>query len=199
MMQRQFTNNIQVLAYQIEKIGNISCGDSFYMLASDEYFVCTIADGLGSGEGAKDSSATVCEVVKKYQKEDIETIFNYCNQAMKNKRGATVSVLKVDFQRKLFTYSSVGNIRFVLYTPSGQYIYPIPVVGYLSGKKQKYRIQTFQYESGSKFIIYSDGLLAPTMKSLLKYCNTIDDIFRQLQVYVPLRKDDLTYIVGELC
>jgi negative regulator of sigma-B (phosphoserine phosphatase) len=117
---------------------------------------------------------------------------------MKDKRGATVSILKIDFKNRQFTYSSVGNIRFILCAPSGSFIYPLPLLGYLSGKPQKYRTQTFSYEKGSKFIIHSDGLLLPGIKSLLNKGQSVEDLSRNLESYTENRGDDLTYIVGQL-
>lgn len=198
MKQLQFTEKICAVAFQIEKQGNHICGDSFYMSATDDYFIAAIADGLGSGDAAKESSQAICRVVEDYQKEDVTKIFTYCNEIMKNKRGATVSIFKADFRLKQFTYSSVGNIRFVLYSPTGQYTYPVPVSGYLSGKPQKFRVQTFPYESGSKFIMHSDGLRVATIKSLLIDDGTVEETSQLLERYVPYRMDDLTYIVGQL-
>jgi len=197
-MQFQTTSNIRAIAYQIEKQGKHICGDSFYMHATEDYFIAVIADGLGSGDAAKESSQVICQVVEDYQKADVTQILTYCNEIVKNKRGATVSILKIDFKFKKFTYSSVGNIRFVLYTPSGQYTYPVPISGFLSGKPQKFRTQTFSYESGSKFILHSDGLKISTIKSLLKDSSSVESISQKLDTYIPNRTDDLTYIIGQL-
>ncbi|WP_243292540.1 PP2C family serine/threonine-protein phosphatase [Bacillus sp. FJAT-47783] len=198
MFQIEATKYIRAFAYQAEKMGNVYCGDCFYMLATDCYFICVIADGLGSGKAAYESSSAICRMVEKYQEEDLSTLLSKCNEGMKNKRGATVSLLKVDFLKRECVYSSVGNIRFTLYSPSNQFIYPLPVGGYLSGKPQKYRIHTFAYEQGSTFILYSDGLKLPMSRSLLKQYHTVEEITKNLEQYIPLRTDDLTYVVGQL-
>jgi negative regulator of sigma-B (phosphoserine phosphatase) len=198
MIVRESNNYVHTLAFQLPKVGKICCGDSFYLKATEDYFICALADGLGSGEHANESSSAVSAIVEQMHGEDVELMMELCNKEMKDKRGATVSILKIDFKNRQFTYSSVGNIRFILCAPSGSFIYPLPLLGYLSGKPQKYRTQTFSYEKGSKFIIHSDGLLLPGIKSLLNKGQSVEDLSRNLESYTENRSDDLTYIVGQL-
>jgi negative regulator of sigma-B (phosphoserine phosphatase) len=164
----------------------------------EDYFICALADGLGSGEYANESSSAISALVEKNHDEDVNVLIDLCNQELKNKRGATVSILKINFKSNQFTYSSVGNIRFILSSPSGSFIYPLPILGFLSGKPQKYRTQTYSYEKGSKFIIHTDGLVLPAVKTLLNKGQSVEELSRYLDVYTKTRKDDLTYIVGQL-
>ncbi len=198
MIFQEYNQHVHTLAFQLPKEGKSCCGDSFYIKTTENYMICTVADGLGSGERANESSAAISALVEKHYDEDVEVLMDLCNHELKDKRGATVSILKVDFQSKRFTYSSVGNIRFMLYAPSGIYIYPLPILGYLSGKPQKYRTQSYSYETGSKFIIHTDGLVFPGMKALLNKGHSVEDLSRQLDGYTKTRNDDLTYIVGQL-
>lgn len=198
MIVKEFNQHVHTLAFQLPKEGKSCCGDSFYIKTTDNFMICVLADGLGSGERANESSAAISSLVEQNYNEDVDVLMRLCNEELKDKRGATVSILKVDFHSKSFTYSSVGNIRFMLYGPSGKSIYPLPILGYLSGKPQKYRTQTYSYEIGSKFIIYTDGLVLPGIKALLDKGNSVEDLSRQLDIYTQKRTDDLTYIVGQL-
>jgi phosphoserine phosphatase RsbX len=198
MLEVESNKYIKALAYQIQKKGNLYNGDSFFIKATDEYFICVVADGLGSGPDAYASSHAIREVVEHGHYEDVEVLIEDCNKVLKEKRGATVSILKVNFSQKEFTYCAVGNIRFGLYCPSGRFIYPLPVSGYLSGKPQKYRSDTFSYEEDSKFIIYTDGLTIPAIRQLLSNFRSIEEISSHLKLYTVSRQDDLTYIVGQL-
>jgi phosphoserine phosphatase RsbX len=198
MLELESNQHIQTLAYQIQKKGNTCNGDSFYIKATEDYFICSVADGLGSGVYAHDSSNAIREVVEQHHHEEVEILIDYCNKVLKDKRGATVSLFKVDFSHRKITYSSVGNIRFVLYSPPGKFIYPFPVIGYLSGKPQKYCIETFSYEKDSKFIIHTDGLHIPAIKPLLVNFRSIEVLANHLNMYTNTSNDDLTYIVGQL-
>ncbi|MDQ0233612.1 PP2C family serine/threonine-protein phosphatase [Metabacillus malikii] len=198
MIIQESNDFVHTLAFQIPKQGKICCGDSFYINATEDYLICALADGLGSGEYANESSSAICTLVEENHHEDVEVLIDLCNKVLRNKRGATVSILKVDFKSKKFTYSSVGNIRFVFSLPSGSYIYPIPILGYLSGKPQKYRTQTYSYERGSKFIIHTDGLVLPAVKELLNQSHSVEELSQSLSKYTKVGNDDLTYIVGQL-
>ncbi|MEH7416867.1 PP2C family serine/threonine-protein phosphatase [Neobacillus drentensis] len=198
MLELDFNQHIQAIAYQIPKKGNDFNGDSFYMKVMDDYFICVVADGLGSGEYAYYSSNAIRQEVKNNYDKEVDVLIDSCNQVLKDKRGATLSILKVNFLQKTFTYSSVGNIQFVLSCPSGRFIYPLPVLGYLSGKPQKYRCETFSYEKGSKFILHTDGIAIPGIKSLVSSASSVEEISNHLEDYTKTGKDDLTYIVGQL-
>jgi len=198
MLEFDVAQHIQAIAYQIPKEGNEYNGDSFFMTVTDDYYICAVADGLGSGEHAFHSSNTIRQEVEKNHDQEVEVLIDRCNQVLKNKRGATISILKVHFLQKTFTYSSVGNIQFIVSCPSGRFIYPLPVLGYLSGKPQKYRCETYSYEKGSKFIIHTDGLEIPSIKSLASSTGSIEEISNNLDIFAKTGKDDLTYIVGQL-
>ncbi|MCM3598767.1 SpoIIE family protein phosphatase [Metabacillus idriensis] len=198
MIQIEENNHVYAYAYQMQKEGKTLCGDSFLIKSTEDYFICAVADGLGSGERAYESSSAIKEVVEELHAEDVGLMIEKSNEVLKNKRGATVAIFKAYFKQNQFTFSSVGNIRFVLYSPSGTFVYPLPVLGYMSGKPQKFRVQSFAYDPGAKFIIHSDGLNIPAVKSLLKDNRTIEDISNQLEPYTISRQDDLTYVVGQL-
>lgn len=198
MLELDLNQHIQAIAYQVPKEGNVFNGDSFFMKVTAEYFICVVADGLGSGEHAYHSSNAISQEVEKNHDKEVEVLIDSCNQVLKDKRGATISILKVHFFQKTFTYSAVGNIQFILSCPSGRFIYPLPILGYLSGKPQKYRCETYSYEEGSKFILHTDGLVIPGIKSLVSSSCSIKEIANYLERYAKTGKDDLTYIVGQL-
>ncbi|ALC83817.1 MULTISPECIES: PP2C family serine/threonine-protein phosphatase [Bacillus] len=198
MIEFESNEYMRAIIFQLNKDGNSCCGDSYFISADDEGLICAVADGLGSGKAANESSSIISEIVEKYSNEEVAEIIERCNVALRSKRGATVSVLKFRFVEKDFTYCSVGNVRFILYSPSGKCVYPLPVGGYLSGKPRKYKTQTYEYEPGSKFIIYTDGLEVPTIRSYLKSDYSIEHLSKQLDIYTRKRNDDLTYILGQL-
>ncbi|MEH7097913.1 PP2C family serine/threonine-protein phosphatase [Neobacillus vireti] len=198
MLELDLNQHIQAIAYQIPKEGNVFNGDSFFMKVTSDYFICVVADGLGSGEHAYHSSNAISQEVEKNHDKEVDVLIECCNQVLKDKRGATISILKVNFLQKTFTYSSVGNIQFVLSCPSGRFIYPLPILGYLSGKPQKYRCETYSYEEGAKFILHTDGLVIPGIKSLISSACSIEEISDYLESHAKTGKDDLTYIVGQL-
>ena len=191
--------NIEVIVSQTSKNNMVYCGDDFFFLNTKEYFLCVLADGLGSGEFAYESSHAVIEEVKRFHDLDVEELMKICNQSLINKRGAAVSILKVYYDQRKFDYSSVGNIRFFLYNPKeDKLVYPLPVTGYLSGRKQKYKTQRFSYEPNAKFILHSDGLELKGAKTFLKRTVPLENIARCILDSTPATADDTTFILGSL-
>jgi phosphoserine phosphatase RsbX len=192
-------DKIEVLASQSSKNGMPYCGDGYFFINTREYFLCVLADGLGSGKYAYDSSFAVTEEAKKFHDKGVETLMSICNNSLLNKRGAAVSVLKLYYDTKEFVYSSVGNIRFFLYNPqSDKLVYPLPVTGYLSGRQQKYHTQRFKYEPNAKFILHSDGLQLHGAKTLLKTYNSLEQNAHLILQKNTIHSDDTTFILGSL-
>ncbi|MBT2691375.1 SpoIIE family protein phosphatase [Bacillus sp. ISL-47] len=197
-MTKLVRDNIEVIAHQTAKEGKSFCGDGYYFTATDEYFVCVLADGLGSGEFAYEASSAVIGVVEEHHEKDVDAIMKLCNEVLMQKRGAAVALFKVHFATREFVYSCVGNIRFFLYSSTGKLTYPLPVTGYLSGRPQVFHTQRFTYEADSKFLIYSDGLNIQGVKSLLKAFLPIDLISEDIKKQYPSTADDATFILGSL-
>ncbi|WP_445490551.1 PP2C family serine/threonine-protein phosphatase [Niallia sp. 03133] len=191
-------NHVHVLAHQTIKKGKSLCGDSYFFTSTDHYFICVLADGLGSGEYANEASMAVTDVIAKFHFESVEKLMDLCNEVMVKKRGAAVCVFKVDYNTKSIMYSCVGNIRFFLYSPSGRLTYPLPVTGYLSGRPQKYHTQNFSYEDNSKFLVFSDGFNIQGIKAMLKGYIPIRTIADTIIEKYKNTEDDSTFILGSL-
>lgn len=191
-------SRVQLIVSQSPKQGKQLCGDDYFYEVTDDYFICVIADGLGSGEFAHESSRAVTNVVREYQSEDVGDIMERCNQALLRKRGAAVAILKVDFKKKEFHYSCVGNIRFYLYPPNDKMIYPLPVTGYLSGRKQKFHTQQFTYTPSTKFFIHSDGFEMKGTKNFLRNASSLEETAKKLESQNSASNDDITFIFGSL-
>ncbi|KPB04136.1 PP2C family serine/threonine-protein phosphatase [Bacillus sp. CHD6a] len=187
-----------VNAYQNAKNGMYFCGDSYYVSTTDDYFLCVVADGLGSGEFAHDASQAVISAAKDHETEDVSVIMKACNEAMRNKRGAAVSVLKVNYALREVLYSCVGNIRFFLYPPTEKLIYPLPVKGYLSGRPQTLKTHRFPYKSNMKFFLYSDGLNIPSVKKYIKDIPSATSLLEIAAMFTSNGMDDVTIISGEI-
>ncbi|WP_041056389.1 PP2C family serine/threonine-protein phosphatase [Jeotgalibacillus campisalis] len=189
--------SVKAVAGQYTKMGRSVCGDSYFMIATEDYYVCILADGLGSGTYAHEASSAACDVVSMHHEEDVETLMNRCNDSLLKKRGAAVAIVKVDFTTKVVQYSCVGNVRFYFYSHDGTLTYPLPVTGYLSGRKQTFKTQEFLYGEGSSFLLHSDGLELTRVRPMLQPQHSLDYISSQLESIVR-GTDDTTFVIGRL-
>lgn len=199
MIKEKIFKQAEISTLQKNKTGKNCCGDSFFLKETDEYLICAVADGLGSGEEAKESSAAAISVVKANHDEDISYIMEKCNKILRNKRGVVISIFKAEFARKEISYCCVGNIRFELSSPSGKSVKPLPDRGFLSGRPHQYRIQQFQYEKESIFFLYSDGLSFGSIRELecIHSPSEITNIVNQRIEQQMSVNDDVTLLVGK--
>ncbi len=155
---------MEVAIMEQAKPGKVCCGDAHTVIHTDDYTICAVVDGLGSGEGALQSANAAVEVINTFHGESVQQIVEACNRALLHKRGAVMTIIKVDYSKGEVCYSNFGNIGFVMHLPDGKTIQPIPSRGYLSGKKQKITSHCFPYESGVRFYCIQMVLRIPHRK-----------------------------------
>ncbi|WP_096201986.1 PP2C family serine/threonine-protein phosphatase [Bacillus sp. FJAT-45350] len=196
-----YTENqtIKVAAYQQAKKGNDCNGDTYFFLETDQYFICAMADGLGSGEGAQCASAKAIETIENNHHLSVKEIVVLCNKALFQSRGAVLTVIKVDYEKRTVSYSNVGNITFILYPPCGKVVRPVPVRGFLSGKKVRVKEEIFPYISGSVILMYSDGINFSSIKPVVdSYVDNPKYAVEQIVDNVDTSNDDVTFLFATL-
>ncbi len=196
-MEPILTEHLEVYVYQGTKNGNQESGDTYFIHAEEDYFICAIADGLGSGPIARQSAQIVPKVLNEHHHESIDELLSRCNEQMVQKRGAAVAIVKVDYQRKTIQYSCIGNVRLYILHNRMQMIYPLPVMGYLSGRPQKIKTQQYDYQAGDLFFLHSDGVELKSPKALLKECSGPYELYRNVLQTID-DGDDATFIAGSL-
>ena len=189
---------IDAFIFNEAKKGNYESGDSYYTVLTEDYFICSIADGLGSGPIARESSQVIPQILEEFHHESIDELMNRFNNLMVQKRGAAVAIFKVDFKKKTLEYSCVGNIRFYLYRKgTDEMIYPLPVMGYLSGRPQKLRTQLYTYVEDDLFLIHSDGVELRNPKTIMRRAGVPEQLYYDILQSIETG-DDATFIAGSL-
>ena len=189
--------HVEINIYQRAKSGNVESGDAYFYHAEEDYFICAIADGLGSGPIARQSAEIIPAVIKEHHSESLDELLNRCNEYMIQKRGAAVAVVKIDYRNKVIQYSCVGNVRFYMLQDGKKMIYPLPVMGYLSGRPQKTNTQEYEYHLGDMFFFHSDGIQLPNPKTMLKESRCLTQL-SQAVIKTINYDDDATFIAGSL-
>ncbi|ARK21384.1 phosphoserine phosphatase [Sporosarcina sp. P26b] len=188
---------VEAYIYQQSKKGNKDSGDAYYIHSEEDYFICAIADGLGSGTEAKESAEIIPQVLKLYHHESPDDLLHRCNKKMLHKRGAAVGIVKVYFEQQTLEYSCVGNIRIYILQSSGQMIYPLPVMGYLSGRPQSPRTQRYPYNKNDRFFLHSDGVNLRSPKKYLQENSTPYQLYKKVEGTIE-DNDDATFISASL-
>ncbi len=188
---------VEVSVYQQAKKGNYYCGDSYFYEENENEFICAIADGLGSGEFANESSQIVIDIIESRKDEPVEHLMKQCNRELTGKRGVVLGVLKINFETKQYSFSSIGNIG--LMTVSSSFIKKrnIPLSGYLGGFSRNIKVLKEPLSKDLMFIMFSDGVSSKTLSN--KYfmnsdVNVITDTFASL-LEKSIDDDDITLVV----
>lgn len=149
---------VQVSVYQEPKNGQRFCGDSYAYSETENGFICALADGLGSGEYAKESSQIVIDIISDNKDAPIDNLMKMCHKALLGKRGAVLGILKMNFVNQTYSYTSIGNIGILYVDNDRKKKRNIPNAGFLTGYSKPFRVMTGNLESQMNFIMFSDGV-----------------------------------------
>lgn len=188
-------DKVEVAAFQESKKGTRYCGDSYFYFENDNHFTCAIADGLGSGEFARESSQIVINIIKDNLNHSNKQLVQMCNERLVGRRGVVVGILRLNLTTKQFTFSSIGNIGLIIVTKNQVRKRNIPHRGYLAGYERTLGVMKGTFEEQTNFIMYSDGVEESELsKSFLVY-EEVEDIINTFEmVYGRARFDDTTFI-----
>lgn len=184
---------MDVSIYQKSKKGNYLCGDSYFCIEDENMFLGVLADGLGSGGIAKESSQAVVEIIKDHLDRTVEELIRLCNKKLVKMRGAVVGILKIDFKNETYTFSSIGNIGVIILEDGAGKKRNIPNAGYLGTHYRAPKVMTEKVMKGTNFIMFSDGVMD---KELSQGYFKDTDVDRITDAYAYLsdssRNDDTT-------
>lgn len=183
--------------YRAAKQHSEVAGDVYFEKKNKDYYICSIADGLGSGKNARESALVMPEIIEQYSMESVASLMQRCNVALKGKRGAAVAIAKVHYATKQIEYSSIGNVQMYMIGENDKLIYPIPQAGFLSGRSQTVKTDYINYQKASRFFMHSDGITVRRPGELLKNHHSANAIIQAVIPTVDF-KDDATMIAVEI-
>lgn len=187
---------MQVSVYQKPKKGNYYCGDSYYYKETDDGFICALADGLGSGEQAKESSQVVMDIIEDNADSTVEQLIKLSNKELIGKRGVVLGVLKINFSEKVYTFSSIGNIGIMTISADSVKKRNIPKNGYLGSYHRELKVLRDGFSEDMVFVMFSDGVTSKDLSYnffLEKDISKITELFTYAME--SNRSDDTTLIV----
>lgn len=188
--------HIQLSVYQKAKKGKYYCGDSYYFKETEDEFICALADGLGSGEEAKESSQAVMDIIEDNESATVEKLIKLCNKELIGKRGVVLGVLKINFSKKTYTFSSIGNIGIMTISADSEKKRNIPQNGYLGSYPRQLKVVHENFSEDMVFVMFSDGVTSKDLSYkffLEKDVTKITELFSHS--LDQNRHDDTTLIV----
>lgn len=163
------------IVYQA-KLNNQNHGDA-YFISQNSPWLMVVADGLGSGDKARDAANIAVSLARNYclssnsapLKRDIFPDFLIqCHQKLKRTRGAAVAGVVLDAEAEALTFCGVGNIRLFLAGARGKTLCSQPgIVGVQMPKRIS--VNKIPLESYATGFLFSDGI---SLRSVLRAADT---------------------------
>lgn len=144
-------------AVNIAMKGETRCGDAILVLPGMTRSLYMVVDGLGHGAQAAEAADEAVLTVQGCAQEPAAEIITRTHDALKKTRGAAMSVAIVEHEKKLITYSGIGNVSgsIVSGTSSRSMISQNGTLGAILPRVHEY---TYPFQDRSFLVMYSDGL-----------------------------------------
>lgn len=189
-------NKVDVAVFQKAKKGNYHCGDSYLYIETEDEFICAIADGLGSGEYALESSQITINIIRNNITATVEQLVEKCNKELLGKRGVVLGILKLHFPTETYSFSSIGNIGVMTIVNGKKKKRNIPSSGYLAGYKRPFKVIREKLLPKMNFILFSDGVSDSELSQKYFLHSDVNDVINAYKTQsAKEREDDTTLIV----
>jgi hypothetical protein len=152
-----FRSEVAILGRAKEERGRNGDDGTFLRLGDDVVFA--VADGLGSGNLARDASWLAISVVQKHPAVRPDQLVRDCDAALKGTRGAVLGVARYDRRAGTIEHACLGNIttQIVRLRQSHSFGAPSGVVGFHDPRTKKIGSETAPIYSGDVLLMYTDG------------------------------------------
>ena len=91
--------------------GETECGDRYWAGPAANGMLFAVMDGLGHGPEAAAASAIAIATLERYAGEPVIQLLPRCHEALRETRGAAMSLAEYDTENALLTWIGVGNVE----------------------------------------------------------------------------------------
>lgn len=99
--------------------GETRSGDVALVVEQEQGCLLAVADGLGHGSEAADAAEAAMKAVRRAAHHSVLQLLRDCHEALRNTRGAVMSLAWIDYGEAQVTWSGVGNVNGVLLRARG--------------------------------------------------------------------------------
>ena len=176
--------------------GEIECGDRWELVSSASAISLMLVDGLGHGPDAAVAAACAAQAFLSCAQRSHDVVLAALDAAMRHTRGAAVSVVDLDAQRGIASFTGVGNVEGrVLGGASSQYL--VPQNGIVGHGMPMLRSMPVTWVGGARLVLHSDGIGARWRLDAYEKVAAIHPALLAGMIYRDFARDrdDVTVIV----
>jgi serine/threonine protein phosphatase PrpC len=183
---------------QRAKLGQAVSGDACLVAERKNGLLIGVADGLGSGEAAREAAERALSCLREETTGDVVRLMEACHRALADTRGAALTLLWIEPGPARLECTAVGNVE--VRASQDSVIKPIPVNGIVGVQHGPLRRFTGDYARGELVAIYTDGISSKFDFDLEAVRAGMDPrrLANHLAHYFGRTTDDVTVLVVQL-
>ena len=132
------------------------CGDQGGYWPDGGRVTMCLADGLGHGKEAQAAARAAVDYVGANRAQPLAGLFQGCDGALRQTRGAAVSVAVADEAARTLTFAAIGNVRGVVVGEKNKRL--ATSTGIVGGGYKSLAVEEMPLASGNLVILFTDGL-----------------------------------------
>jgi anti-sigma regulatory factor (Ser/Thr protein kinase) len=138
--------------------GEIECGDAWHVNIGRNHITVLVVDGLGHGPDAAAAAAAAVTTFSKSTGATPEATLAALDSALRDARGAAVSIVAIDRTHRRIQFSGVGNVDGRVIS-DGATEHLIPQNGIVGHGMPSPRSTDVAWPRGSRLVMHSDGIV----------------------------------------
>ena len=139
--------------------GEEASGDGALVKVEDDHAVAVVVDGLGHGPAAADATRRVLDTVRSNGTTDLHELVERCHVALRDTRGAAMSVAMIDASRGSLTWLGVGNVEGRIVRAPGERVDSLMLTpGVVGHRLPRLLPGTLALRRGDLLVMATDGI-----------------------------------------
>ncbi len=136
--------------------GEEKCGDRALSWVDGNMHLIAVIDGLGHGPLAALAADAAATYLHEQRKLELTALFAGCDRALRNTRGAMLTVVRIDQSTGRAWHAAIGNVEARLVGPGDVPLLTTP--GIVGARSRSVNVRSFELLPGSTLILHTDGI-----------------------------------------
>ena len=140
--------------------GEDRSGDLAVFTPTSSGGLACLIDGLGHGGAAADAAEAAAEVIRVYAEAPAQDLLDRCHEALKETRGAVMTLARFDIDAAEIEWTGVGNVDARLWHPKAGGRHDVALVfgGVVGYQGPRVRPSTLALDPGDLLVMVTDGI-----------------------------------------